>query len=545
MDDEGARAEPIAQWEIPSRAGSLNLEAKAGEVMVFVGANGSGKSALAASFSSVTPAGKLQRVLAHRKLWFQNSGPDISASGREQFEQQLVYFNQAPESRYIDRSANQRTDVALFDFLGKVASEDHRIARLSQQDRMSPDEIDSVMGARVFDKLEAVLSAAGLNVRIEIRGGQSFSAVHRGNGGEYSISRMSDGERAALLLSAEVLSAPDSCVIILDEPERHLHRSVSAGLIEALLDARADCCFVVMTHDLDLASSLNARSGETFAVLGLEWVGEEVAYWDIQRVREDESLTESARRAILGGRQRILFVEGADGSLDYSLYRHLFPGWTIAAAGGCEWVIRSVEGLRSAAAHHWVHAAGVIDGDGREETERLALASKNVWVLPCSEVESLYYLPEVIRVVARRRAAADGTVWSDLYEKAISEGLRALRSAGVVERLALDLAKKVAFRKIRDFIMPDLREASIEVKFSSPYDGILTRLREQLASDDFAAIVREVSFRDSGFRSAIAKALGFQKYSLYENAALHAIGQESALADAIRREMEVGGLPLS
>ena len=42
----------------------------------------------------------------------------------------------------------------------------------------------------------------------------------------YGAAELSDGERNALLISAEILTAKDGTLLIIDEPERHLHRSI-------------------------------------------------------------------------------------------------------------------------------------------------------------------------------------------------------------------------------------------------------------------------------------------------------------------------------
>ena len=66
----------------------------------------------------------------------------------------------------------------------------------------------------------------------------------------YGIEQLSDGERSALLLASEVLTAPKGTLLLLDEPERHLHRSIISPLLSGLFAQRSDCNFVISTHDL-------------------------------------------------------------------------------------------------------------------------------------------------------------------------------------------------------------------------------------------------------------------------------------------------------
>ena len=57
------------------------------------------------------------------------------------------------------------------------------------------------------------------------------------------------GERNAFLIVAEVFTAESGALIIIDEPERHLHRSITSPLLSALFQKRSDCAVLVSTHE--------------------------------------------------------------------------------------------------------------------------------------------------------------------------------------------------------------------------------------------------------------------------------------------------------
>lgn len=539
MSDAVSPAVTIASLVIPRIVPEpLLIETTVGEVIAIVGANGAGKSALATHLAAQIPKGKLHRVLAQRKIWFTNSGPDISASVRETLSDNVEYWNTAAESRFVDRADGRQTDIALFDLLGKIAAEDHRIAELALSDRRSPDEIDAIIGSRLFDVLNSVLEKARLAIRVKTTDKQTFNAVHHQLGNEYPISQMSDGERSALLLAAEVLVAPANCIILLDEPERHLHRSISAGLVEALIDSRSDCAFIVLTHDLDLALSLSARPGKVLATLGVEWVGDVAVRWDIEEfTTEANDLTEDARRAILGGRRRILFIEGTSGSTDYALYGLLFPAWTLSASGSCEWVIRSVGGIRETQNHHWVHAVGIVDGDGRSEQERQALIAKGVHAIKVSEVESLYYLPAVLAAVASKLTELDGLGTEDRVRAAKAAGVAALAANRGLDRIARKLATDEVSRKLVTLVPAEIADPDIFFKMPSPYTEIRTRLNVLHADGNYEELVRIASIRDSAFRDRVATALGAHSKEQYQSAARRAIAESSELRAHVRLEV--------
>jgi hypothetical protein len=125
----------------------------------------------------------------------------------------------------------------------------------------------------------------------------------------------------------------------------------------------------VLTHDLDLASALVPQAAQVILLSGCTWENGNVKTWDINRLRPDQAIPEGVRHAILGGKSRLLFVEGTASSLDGRLYAILFPDWDVVPRGGCEQVLRAVSGVRASTSYHWVDARGIIDRDGRDDIE--------------------------------------------------------------------------------------------------------------------------------------------------------------------------------
>jgi ABC-type lipoprotein export system ATPase subunit len=526
-------AAPFARWEIPVISGeSLSVEARPGEVLTILGANGSGKSALAAWMSNHAPSAPLKRVLAQRKLWFAHAGPAISSADRETYVSNMMRWDRAEDSRYVDRADAQRSSIALFDLLGRINHESRRVAAMydSGANRV---EVDAAVGDRLLDTLNTVLQRAGLHVELEVTESDNFVAQHQSLGVKYPIYLMSDGEKSALFLAADVLTAAPGTMIIIDEPERHLHRSISSGLIEAIIAARSDCAFAVLTHDLDLASSLSRQQGATFSVLGVKWQGEQATQWDIRVVPDAEGLSETARRAILGGRRHILFIEGDSASLDLALYRVLFPKWFLVPSGGCDWVIRSVTGLRESQDHHWVNAVGLVDGDGRSAEERAALVKRGVHVLPVSEIENLYFETQVLRDVATKQAMTLGRDSEELLAEAKQKALNSLGSPATLERLAAKLAKDALARNLLAHMPETVGSADITIQIPSPYTEILSNLQAHLEGRRYDDLVRLLPIRNTSLRNEIAAALGFRSVSDYQRAALVCIESSSVLRAAL------------
>ena len=527
-------------WEIPTPSGSRPLLLCPGDVAVVVGANGAGKSALSYWMATHVPAGTpVVRLLAHRKLWMSSSGPETTPSNFEMYRSILEQEDRAASSRYRDANPDQRSANTLFRLLNRVNHRNAMVAGLVD----SHSDITNVEPS-ILTTISSMLQAVGLDLVFNVTANSSFE-VER-NGSSYPIEQMSDGEKASFLLAAEVLLADDGSLIVLDEPERHLHRSISARLITQLVESRSDCRFAIFTHDLDLADRLGCDSVDIIIVRAVSWSGSDVAYWDLQELPPATPMPDDARRAVLGGRDQILFVEGTSGSLDTRLYECIFPGWTVRSSGPCREVIQAVSGLRRAEGLHWVKAAGIVDGDARTPAEASALASEGILVLPVNEIESLYYLPDVIQVMAAHQEAQLQIASGTLYAKAITAAIGGLVAPGVQSNLAASNAEKIIRRELlsKAPAKASLPSAgpTISISLTSSYEHEKAKLTTAVADLDWATIVENFSVRDSPALGAISKALEYPSRDTYQRAVLGRLHEDPELLNVIRKR--VGQLPL-
>ena len=524
----------LSTWEVPGiREGEYtHIEAMAGEFTVIVGANGAGKSALGWKLEQT--GNNAKRLIAHRRLWFQSAGPDISSSGREATASNLKSWSIDPASRYLDHGNQQRTDVVLFDLIARYNAENATIADMA---RAGEDLSNAASVKSILDRLNAIFSGAALPLSFKLTEHSTIEARHAVRGASYPIFQMSDGEKSALLLTAEILSSASGTTFIIDEPERHLHRSISAGLVAALMADRKDSHFVILTHDLDLAASLPDATANKFVVTNCIWQGATATGWELHSVTET-SLPEDVRRAVLGGRNRILFLEGQNQSLDNGLYGVLYPDFTLSPVGSCEQVRRAVAGIRESSDHHWIEAVGIIDGDGRELDEIATLAARGLIVLPVSEIESLYYVEPVMRSVVTRQAEFLGLQSDELYDNAISAAINALGQGDAPRRLAASVAEKRIYRKATS-ALPDRQAiagagASFQIQVESPFHTLFDEYQTMVAAADLESLLEKFPIRDTSARDAIASTLRFKSYADYEAAALTMLRGDPSLVSAVR-----------
>lgn len=240
---------------------------------------------------------------------------------------------------------------------------------------------------------------------------------------------MSDGERSVFYMIGQVLAADPDLLLIFDEPELHVHRSIMAKLWDELEAARPDCAFIFITHDLEFAAS---RIAGKFLIRDYD----PTAGWTIEPVPEDTGFDEEIATLILGSRRAILFVEGSKTSLDTAVFRCCYPEWTVIPRGSCEEVVHSVVTMRANAHLTRVTCSGIVDADDYSAEEITRLGDLGVAVLPVSEIENLFLLPDIGRTIALHEGyrGADLNDRLDTFRQAVIADVTPASAASAVAR---------------------------------------------------------------------------------------------------------------
>lgn len=365
--------------------------------LVIVGANGSGKSRLATWLETKNPS-SCHRVSAQRTLVFPE---DLRGTSIEKAECDLLYGYHTPTGA---KAANKfshryggRHDRILDDFQKLVTLLFSEGAQVSEEyfQRMKVAVARETPPVRRLDIIQKIWERV-LPTRELVIGGHKVEVRKRGATENYSAHEMSDGERVIFYLIGQCLCAPKNGVILLDEPELHLHRALQTRLWDAVEAERTDCLFVYITHDLDFASS---RKGGTHIWLS-EYSGGE--NWEWNEVPADDALPEALLLEILGSRKPVLLVEGKAGGSDERLYRALYPEHHVVAFGSCGEVIHATASCRRLKEQGQlnVDAVGLIDRDGRSDDDLANLARNGVQALEWAEIENLLVTEPVLRHAA-------------------------------------------------------------------------------------------------------------------------------------------------
>lgn len=263
-----------------------------------------------------------------------------------------------------------------------------------------------------------------------------FSTKVKSSGVEYPAREMSDGERSVLYLASQVLAIPSNKgrVIIMDEPEVHLNRSLLNPLWSSLESARDDCLFIYITHDVDFATS-HPFSDKV-------WVEDyDGKNWKIV-ILDEKDLPEPLLIRLLGNRRQILFVEGEQGSLDYAVYSAAYPECQVVPVGGCSQVIENVKAFRANSKLHDYSPWGIIDRDYRSTESLDALEKTGIHHLRVAEIENLFLAEPVMRVIAKRfapNAQADDII-AEVKKYVVND--RFMKQLPKYEKNALNLCLK-------------------------------------------------------------------------------------------------------
>ena len=526
------------------RSESIGLEC--GEVLFVVGANGTGKSALMHKIYTLNK-NHSKRIVAHRQTWFESSGLEITSSTKTRMEGNIANSDIQASSRWKETRARERSQMVIFNLISSENQYNREIRKAVQDDDM--DRLNQLkLNESPLIKLNRLLNLANLPISISI-GIDDKVFAKKENSLPYSMAELSDGERNAILIAVDVLTAKDNTLFIIDEPDRHLHRSIVSPFLSSLFKERPDCAFVIATHDLTLP--LDNPDSNILAIRECKWqagvADPNVAYpsvayqWDADFIKSADEIDDQIKQDILGARRTLLFVEGTDASLDKQIYQILFPNISVLPKRSCSEVEKSVKGINSTDSLNWVRAFGLIDGDDRSEEDIKKLKCQNIFALPCYSVESIYYSQCIMQHIATKQAKVNGADSNAMAQSACDEAMKE------IQRQQDQLCAKLCVRKVQSKLMaqspswkdistgqpirlciePQMDLSKEKTKFDSLFHG----------QDAFDKLVRRYPVKDTSAPAKIAQKLEFSNKEKYENAVRIMLMEDEAVRNEVKSNL--------
>ncbi len=365
---------------------------------VVVGANGCGKTSLANSLTAamdyrdgiVIPAQKLLIIPTFASV------PNYDAASSE--------YNTYQKTVLDDKrtyNANNTGDIP-YDLTQQYGAEYKKVLAtlLSErllvrnrycdkvQNKENPDE------SILHSKLDNVLSIWNFLIQhrtIMCDENNNIILSDKAGGITYAAHQMSDGERVILYLIGRVLLAPENAIIVVDEPEMYLHKTIVDKLWNKLEASRNDCTFIYLTHDLTFAASRNANK---------YWIREfyHPSTWNIEPLNDSE-IPEELLLKLLGSQKKILFCEGKKGSKDCQILEMLFPDYTITPVVSCIDVVNYTKAFNKIPNTN-ATAYGIIDRDYRTPEQLDKFERENVYSYDVAEIENLFLMEKFVTAFA-------------------------------------------------------------------------------------------------------------------------------------------------
>lgn len=385
---------------IPDIEGNINyIENK--KSIVLIGANGAGKTRMSIWIDENNPDINIHRISAQKSL---NLPQMVSPTEIQMAEEEFLYGTSNDNKEWLkqygkksSRWGNSPETYLLNDYeklMQFLMTENYeKSIEYREKHKNGHEEFDNDTR---LEKIKEIWEDVILHRKIKICAGK-IETSNRNEDDYYNGYEMSDGERAIFYFIGEVLCAKENSLIIIDEPENHLHKSILVRLWNAIECSRPDCMFLYITHNLDFASSrINSQ---------IVWVKEFFVEdgWKYDLL-DDINSSDSLKLEIMGNRQKVLLVEGtASKSIDRKLYSKVYPEFNIIPMESCNAVVQTTKAYNQTNNLHYEEVKGIIDRDRRDEEEIAKLKKNNIFVPKVAEIENLFLITDVIRIVAEKQ----------------------------------------------------------------------------------------------------------------------------------------------
>ncbi|WHI46100.1 DUF4435 domain-containing protein [Microbulbifer sp. VAAF005] len=491
---------------LPS-SGDSNTEVAVNDVrsMVIVGANGSGKSRLGHWIEYNQLDDKfVHRISAQRIAQMES---EVWPMSYEEAESGFLYGNssnkrKAKKDPKYGRWGDEPVTGMSWDFdsvLGFLYAEEERRNR-EYVEKVKTSKRGVKLPASSLDILRESWHELFPHRKIELLSNKFITTTIDGE--EYSASEMSDGERIVFYLLGQCLLAPKNSVVVIDEPEIHIHRSLQTCLWDKIESLRDDCCFVYLTHDLNFAANRDTNSKIWLRSFdGESWFWEEVPC--------NEELNEDSILEIIGSRKPILFVEGEKNCYDHKIYQAIYSDYLVIPRGSCVKVIEATKALKSIPSLHHLEVRGLIDRDYRTEEELKSLKAHGIETIDVAEVENLLCVEGLIKYVAVSLELDPTEIFEKVKKFVFTEFQKELTSQ-VSKKVSFDIKFRLNIFNDTSKGVDDISKQLDSVFTSIDIDEIYQRYHRDftlhIEANDYASVLK--SFNRKSLSSRVSGVLG-------------------------------------
>ena len=208
----------------------------------------------------------------------------------------------------------------------------------------------------------------------------------------------------------------------------------------------------------------------------------------------------------------MLFVEGEQSSYDTQLYTILYPNYYVIACGSCTQVIARTKAFRNNPTLHHCKVYGLIDRDYRSDYEINRYKSDNIYTLEVAEVENLFLVEELIRVMAESLGENPDVVLTNIKQYIVQQRFSRQINKQVCQSVVANLKYCLSTAELSKKNETEAKESLNAVLQSLDYEQVKaaeeTRFREALDSDDYKKVLRV--FNEKSLVSSIGNYLNIK-----------------------------------
>ena len=464
--------------------------------ITIIGANGSGKSRFGAFLEE-----KLQnsfRISSLKTLSFDETinVKDYDSSMKELKFGKVGWGQSQRMTKYYNKAVTKEIsnyNYLLSSLISKVSAENHDF----KNKYLSGVEVTEEDAHDAFDKISLIFNSVLPDISIKIENSKIMSE----KSGVYSGAEMSDGERVVLYFIA-IACIIDTEIIIVDEPEVHLHKSIIIDLWDEIEKHLPDRKFIYITHNLEFASSRE----NTLTIWMQRYIHPNK--WVYTELIENKIPAELMLE-LYGSKKDIIFVEGLSESLDKKIFSKIYKDRNIIAVGSSKNVINYTKAFNTQNSLHNLNARGIIDKDFKTIDEIESCTKHGIEVLSVSEIENVFLIDEVIDYICIKCLILDD--YNSRKKKLIDRLIKLVReckddqiSLKLKHRINLELSN-IDHRHIKTILSQIIKNVdNLRTGFETEYDNMID-------SRNLMNILYEVN--NKGLVKVVSSALGLLNYS--------------------------------
>jgi len=482
---------------------SLNgrKEVESTQSFVIVGANGSGKSHLGAWIENNN--NNVLRISAQRSL----SIPDvINIKDRDASWNKIYYGHETSLNKSIKWNYGKETSSLIYDYesvLSMLFSEDYSQLRKNNKDSKKTGTVE--FKETITDIVEGIWKDVMPQRQLEL---DRFDVKAKYGEELYKAGGMSDGERVCLYLIAQCLLVPDNYIIVIDEPELHLHLSIMKRLWDKIESSCPNKTFVYITHNLEFATTRAATT--KIWVKSFDGHGK----WELYVIDKDEIIPDELLLEILGTRRPVLFVEGEKNSYDTALYKEVFENHYVIACHNCQKVIELTKAFNNDRVQslHSYEVKGLIDHDYLSTEEIESYNRQNVYPINVSEVENLFLIEPLIKLAAKQigeNPEDTFTKVSDYLFKNMAANQNSIINAICVKEIRHLLNGFSSEGQSETDIQSDLNNLLSRININALYNLAKTCVSDILCKKDYKSLIK--FYNNKGLCKQVSSIIGFKK----------------------------------